>query len=337
MKSNSFLLAAALTFAAVATAFTIPAQAVEPGALKISSGLKGGSYATFMDQAGTACRDTLALEITESPGGSEMNLDRLLDNSYSVAPMQADYLANAATSNPDVNSIKVLLPLFPEQLHFIALRTSIRKTEGKFMGLGATAIQINSVADLKPGTILAASGGAKTTALFFQRQTGLGYAIDQSAATPLDALGKLKAGQVDAVLLVGASPLEFLVKATPENKALLKLLPVPDSIMGQLKNYTATKVGYTGIGDGSSVPTAQVQSVLATQDYSKRQTLSKAVHELKKCLLDVAPDMAGTPGKHKAWRGIKEGADSKWPQWVDPWEGVDAAAVAVPVAKLKKK
>lgn len=334
-KSKSFLLACALTFTAVATAFSLPTRAAELGALKISSGLKGGSYYTFMDQASQACRDALPMEITDSPGGSEMNLDRLLDNSYSVAPIQADFLANAAMSNPDVNSIKVLLPLFPEQLHFIALRTSIRKTEGKFMGIGASAIQINSVADLKPGTILAASGGAKTTALFFQRQTGLGYSIDQSAATPLDALGKLKAGQVDAVLLVGAAPLDFLAKASPENKALLRLLPVPDSVMSQLKNYTATKVGYTGIGDGSSVPTAQVQSVLATQDYSKRQSLSKAVHELKKCLLDVAPDMAGTPGKHKAWRGIKEGAESKWPQWVDPWGGADAAPVAIK-AKTKK-
>lgn len=335
MKINTLFLAAALTAAAMVTAFSMPTQAAEVGALKISSGLKGGSYYTFMAQAGEACRDALPMAIDEAPGGSEMNLDRLLDNSYSVAPMQADYLAFAAMSNPDVNSIKVLLPLFPEQLHFIALRTSIRKTEGKFMGLGATAIQINSVGDLKPGTIVAASGGAKTTALLFQRQTGLGYAIDQSAATPLDALGKLKAGQVDAVLLVGASPLDFLATATPENKALLKLLPVPDSVLGQLKNYSATKVGYTGIGDGSSVPTAQVQSVLATQDYSKRQTLSKAVHELKKCLLDVAPDMAGTPGKHKAWRGIKEGADSKWPQWADPWETAEATPVTVK-AKAKK-
>jgi TRAP-type uncharacterized transport system substrate-binding protein len=332
MKFNNLLLAAALTAAAMATAFSIPTQAADLPTIEATSGADKGSYAKFMGEVSDVCHEDVTLHITLSPGGSEMNVDRLNQNDAAVGLAQADYLWWASQTQ-DMSTIKVLLPLFSEQLHFATLRES-KHMVGGHLGVGQKPLQLNSVTDLQAGTTLAASGGAKTTALLVAKQAGLGYQMVPTETSAV-ALKMLVDGQVDAVLVVGAQPMDLFRNAPPASKALIKFLPIPENLLPVLKGYSPAKVGYSGIGDGSSVQTVAVQSDLITQNYSSKQAIAKSVHALKQCLLDKAPDQAGIAGRHPAWRAVRADAESKWPQWDDPFSS-SAQAVAAPV-KAKKK
>lgn len=332
MKLNSLLLAAALTAVAIVTAFSIPsAAAAELPVLEISSGQEGGTYQKFMSQAADLCHNEVQTHITLSPNGSEGNIDALQSNSVSIAPVQGDYLY-LASQTQDLSNLKTALVLFPEQVHIVTLIESKHMVGGKMgTSFGQHALQIDTLADLGPGTTVGTSGGGKVTSQLIKQWANLGYTIvpfPDAKAT----LNAMIAGQIDAAIVVGAAPMDLFRGASADLKNRIKFVSIPDSIIPSLKSYIPSKVGYPGINNGVAAQTVSVQSVLITQNYGKKSPMAPAVYAFKQCLLEHAEEKAGTTGSHPAWRYIKADSVPKWPAWE-----YDPATAATPVKKAAKK
>lgn len=290
------------------TCSTSWAQNASP--LAASTGSLKGSYHRFMNETKGVCTNS-SLQLTES-SGSPQNLDRIEANEAAIAPVQADALALYGNTR-DMSHIKVLVPLFQEQVHVVT-RASLGKKGGvSFAGVnvGGKEVVLNSVADLN-GRTVAAAGGSHITAQVIRLQAQLNMnLVEEKNATAV--LNGVLAGTYDAGILVGAQPLGDLV-GLGDKLAGLKLLPFPEDVMAKVnKVYAkATPLTYRQMGaGGTSIPTIGMAAVLVTQNY-RSGPKAAALVALRDCILNNAEEQASTTGTHPAWRTVGK-VQVNWP------------------------
>lgn len=303
---------------------TGPALAQPQISLPISTGSETGSYFRFIRETAQVCSSQVRIENRTSTG-SPMNLDRLEANDVSLGVVQTDVL-NLYANTKDMSNIKVLVPLFPEQLHFVT-RAALGKEGGYGVGsfrVGQKEVVLNTVEDLN-GRKLAAAGGSYMTAQVVQQVGQLGFQLFEGKTSD-DVLKGVANGTYDAGLLVCAQPCPIFQGKKPDGSdnpealaalANLKLLPVTDKVASSMARiYTkASALSYKSMGQGGqNVPALQVMSSLVTQDY-KKGARAESVAALRQCLWEMAPEQAATPGTHPAWRNVKPNATSNWPMW----------------------
>ncbi len=222
----------------------------------LAAGPSGGAYARlalalardFERRGGTH------LEVLASAGSVE-NLSLLHQGQASLAFVQADVAALAAAGRGPFEeagpyrSLRALLALFPEHLHVVVRgqdpARSLADLAGRRVALGLA----RSGSRVTAGLVLAAAG------VEVAEPPGAD-AMDSRAA-----LAALAAGQLDAVMLVGAAPFPPVVEAFGASQ--LRLLPV------ELRAEALSEVGivplslpagaYAGQGE---VPTVAVAALL---------------------------------------------------------------------------
>lgn len=268
--------------------------------IRISTGSPAGTYTSFFKSIQARCGDTL--QLIEVPStGSDHNIENLINRTADAAFLQTDTLQFTALNDPRAGegNIRVLLPMYPEEVHVVALKSLAKVTGGFSMlgrNLGGTAVSLNSLSDLQ-GMKVGAQGGSYTTARAIQVLGSAGYEPVQfkDAAS---AFAALKAGQIAAVIAVGGQPMQSISSLGPE----FKLLTIDRALADKVKAYVPARVSYKNLG-AAGVPTVAARSVLAVKKYNTPERRSKLA-QLKQCILKNEGELKEGTGHHAKWSDV---------------------------------
>ena len=292
------------------------AVAAQAQQVKIGTGGPKGTYHALYANIADKCGADMA--IIEVPSdGSLTNLDRLAGKEIGAAFMQTDALF-ASAQGRDLGNIKTLVAFNKESVHVVALAQSGLKTEGNMVGMGKKDIVFNTVEDLA-GANIAAAGGSVVTAQLVKAQGQINWTI-----VPVDsndaALSALKAGKVQAVVMVGGQPLGNVRSLGPE----FKLLGFKQGTVDLLKTvYVADKLSYPKLST-SAVTTIATEALLVTRTVNTPDRLA-ALSAFRSCVLKNVPEWQDADGAHPAWGGVDVNNKGKWAYYDLPAPAVGKA------------
>lgn len=314
---KSFLIAAALTAA-------ISFQALAQEVVVISTGGPKGTYSSFFKSIQSLCGD--AVQLIEKPStGSDANIDNLINKQADAAFVQSDTLQFTAMNDPRASDsqIRVLLPLYPEEVHVVALKDLSKTSGGLSMfgkNIGGTKTQLNSLADLE-GVKVGAWGGSYTTARAISYLGGVKYETVQFDDDK-KALAALGAGEIAAIVAVGGQPLGF-VSGLSGN---YKLLKIDSSLADKVKAYQKARINYRNLG-ADSTETVAARSMLVVKNYSTPARKEK-IAILKRCIVAKIGDFKEGTGHHPKWNDVELDAPVSWAMY-----DIGSAPAAVAVKK----
>jgi TRAP transporter TAXI family solute receptor len=202
-------------FAPAASAFTI------------ATGPSDGSYFQIaQDIKNVAAKDGIQLQISSTKGSLE-NIQLLGSGKTELAIVQLDalrFVSDVLKAQKDLDlfdSIKVVLNLYPEEIHILSNKEDIRTfyhLEGKRVSVGTQG-----------------GGTAVTAGVLFSM-----YDIKATVSFEAfeDAVKKMEQGNLDAVVFVGGAPVPFIGKL--DNRFHFVRLPA-NAVLEQI--YLRTKLG----------------------------------------------------------------------------------------------
>ena len=257
----------------------------------IAAGLLEGTNMRLADEMAKVLDDGDNLRILPIVShGAASNLDDLLYlRGIDVAITQADvfeyFRAERKTPNL-VERVHYVLRLPVSEMHVLA-RTDIR-----------------TLADLRGRRVNfgpAGSGSSLTGTIVFQR---LGINVQQTLIDNQNALQKLRAGEVDALVRVVGKPVDFFVKIPPNSG--LHLLPIP--FTKELSDYYAVSEfearDYPGlIAPSSTVDTIAVPAVLAVFNWAPGNDRHRRVKRFVENLF-AKWERLQKPPFHPKWRDV---------------------------------
>jgi len=282
--------------------------------MKIAVGGKGGTYWPMFQQMNQLCGESITMLPQETSGSIE-NVDLLSGNKVNGGMVQSDVLWLRQQAEPRLASVKTLVALHPEEVHIIALAESKRIVGGrvvfgKNLGGGSPAV-FESIGDLA-GYPVAAWGGSTTTAQAIQLLAGIPYTI-VDAVNQNDAIGKLRNGDVDAVIAVGGAPMTWVGGLNKE----FKLLTVPEAIRSKLdKLYSPASLTYSNLG-ATDVRTVSTDALLVTREYKTKRYV-EGLSKLRACITENLPELQETLDNHPKWQDVKAGNKGKLPWYELP-------------------
>jgi len=299
-----------ILFAAMISVLAISSQAQQ---VKVATGSVKGTYHALFTNIADKCGEKMAM-IEVPTSGSLENLDKLTGKEVGAAFMQTDALF-ASAQGRDLGNIKTLIAFNPESVHVIALANSGIKTGGT-MGFGAKDVVFNSAEDLT-GYRVAAAGGSMITAQLIKLQGQLNWTI-----VPVDsadaALAAVKAGSVQAAVLVGGQPLGN-VKSLGSD---YKLLGFRNQTVDLLKTvYVPSKLSYPKLSPGA-VSSIATEALLVTRTYNTPDKIAMLA-TFRKCVQENVAEWQDADGAHPAWAQVDVNNHGKW-----AWYDLPAAAVA---------
>lgn len=170
-------------------------------AITIATGPSGGSYFQFaQDIKNVATKDRIDVQVMPTKGSLE-NIELLTTGKVDLAIVQLDalrFISDVAKKDLGVDvfdKIKVVLNLYPEEIHIITNKKDIQNfynLEGKRVSVGP------------PG-----GGTAVTAAVLFNFYDIKATVSEESFD---DAIKNLEGGSLDAVIFVGGAPVPFIGK-----------------------------------------------------------------------------------------------------------------------------
>lgn len=283
--------------------------------VKVATGSPKGTYhALFMDIAGK-CGEQMALVELPSSGSAE-NLAKLTGKQTGLAFTQTDALF-ALAQGQDLGNVKTLVAFNRESVHVVTLANSGLKAGGT-MGFGAKPVVFNTVEDLA-GMNIAAAGGSLITAQLIKSQGQVAWTVVPVADNDA-GLAMLKAGQVQAVMLVGGQPLGGVTALSAE----FKLVGFRPGTVELLKTiYVADKLSYPKLSS-TAVSTVATEALLVTRTFNTPDKIA-VLASFRKCVTDHIPEWQDADGAHPAWSQVNAENHGKW-QYYD-----------LPVAATAKK
>jgi uncharacterized protein len=246
---------------AIVLAVLVQGQAL---ALTIATGSREGTY--FMiaqDIKAIAEKEGIPIEIIETNGSFD-NINLLGAGKVDLAIMQLDvlqFVAGIMRKETGVNVLqeaKVVLNLYLEEIHVIAKNPdikSLQQLQGKRVAVGPEK-----------------SGSALTAEVLL---AGFGLTIDYVFSTPDEAVKKLQAGEIDALIFVGGAPVPAF--ANLDRSFHFVALPI-DSGLEQI--YAKKKIEKSVYAWADAFDTHAVPSVIMTRNRAENDyaaTLQKLV------------------------------------------------------------
>ncbi len=225
------------------------------------------------------------------------------------------------------NRVHYVTKLFTRDVHVIARKDvgSIKDLEGKKVNLGPE------------DSSSAITGAAVLEALEIKAEA--------THFEPWDAIEKVKAGEIDAVVHVAQKPVELLTSISPADG--LKLLPVElDGETGKLyPPALLTQGDYPGlIRENGDVATVGVGEVLAVFNWSRGGARYSRVNAFVENFLERFPELTEPPNTLK-WRDVNLAAevaglerDDEAEEWIEkaqkakPEEGSESEAESLRTA-----
>jgi uncharacterized protein len=274
----------------------------------VADGSSSGTYKQFLTQIIAATSDSgIVFKEVDSHGAVE-NLSLLIDNKVMGAFMHSDVIYHRSKNEPTANlekKFQTLLALFPEDVHFLALAESKRKTGGTF-GYGAKPVVIKSIDDLN-GLNVGAAGGGWITANIVKLLSDIPYVVLPTFNSGGDVLAALNSGAIDAAVFVGAAPLPNLENLGPQ----YKLLPIEGRTADKLKvQYAPTSVTYTKMNP-NPVPTVAAQCLFVSKVY-KSAKMVNTLTTFRNSFLAKLDEIKETPGNHAKWQAVDPEIHGPW-------------------------
>jgi uncharacterized protein len=219
-------------------------------ALTIATGSREGTYFKIaQDIKELAEKEGIPVEIVETNGSFD-NIKLLSDRKVDLAIMQLDVLRIVAeiirkeTGLNVLQEAKIVLNLYLEEIHVIAKSPDIKSLEelqGKRVAVGPEK-----------------SGSALTAEVLL---TGFGLTVNSDFSAPDEAVKKLQAGEIDALIFVGGAPVPAF--AHLDRSFHFVALPM-DSGLEQI--YPKKKIEKTVYGWADAFDTHAVPSVIMTRN-----------------------------------------------------------------------
>ena len=313
MKKSKYLIAALALIAS---------QAFAQEVVVVSTGGPKGTYSSFFKSIQSLCGDIV--QLVEKPStGSDQNIDNLINKQADAAFVQSDTLQFTAMNDPRASDsqIRVLLPMYPEEVHVVALR-NLAKTTGGFSiagkNIGGTTTQLNSLADLD-GYRVGAWGGSYTTARAISYLGGVKYEAVQFDDDKA-ALAALNKGEIAAIVAVGGQPLGFV----KDLNTSYKLLKIDSGLADKVKAYMKTRVNYRNLG-AESTETVAARSMLVVRNYASPDRKAK-IAALKSCIVKNDVNFKEGTGHHPKWSDVDLTAPVSWAMY-------DVGTLAAPKKK----
>ena len=312
MKTSKLTVATLLAIGSIAIAGSVQAQQ-----LKVATGGAKGTYSALYKEIGSRCGNSIPL-IEQNTTGSMENVDLLTGNQINAAFVQTDVLFFRARSE-DLGNIKTLLALHPEEVHVVALNVTYKSGGTTVMGktFGGQDVQLKTVSDLA-GRTVGAAGGSAISAQVIRLQSEIPFTFKQYDDAD-KVLAALNAGEIQAAILVGGSPLGNLKDLGAE----YKLLPFTEDVMGKLKGvYRPAKVTYSKMGaGGTDIQTIATDALFVTREY-KTDKMVTGLSTLRSCVLGNLDELKETTGTHPKWQAISADNKGKWAYYELPSKAV---------------
>jgi hypothetical protein len=270
--------------------------------LKVATGSAKGTYAAMFKEVNSVCATDVPMLETNTTG-SIQNLDMLIGNQVNAVFTQTDVLYYRAQTE-DLGNVKTLLTLHPEQVHIVVPTNSGIKTGGT-MGIGAKPVVFQSIQQLA-GYRIGAAGGSFVTAQVIRLQSEIPFQVVQyDDNTKL--MAALKAGQVQAALLVGGQPLGAVAELGPDHR----LVAIPEAVATKLKGvYRPSRLSYTKM-NASGVATVATDALFVTREY-KTPKMIATLAKFRTCAVEKIEEMKETTGTHPAWQKVDTANKGKW-------------------------
>ncbi len=256
-------LAAAGVIALAALAAT--GAAAQPIETNLAAGPAGATSARIgTDLAALVAECGRSLGVLETAGGVETFQAMRERRATQVGIVNADVLefyrtfaAEDAAVGEAARGITVVLPLFDEELHLVAARSiaGIGELEGARVAIGDPL-----------------DGGNLTSRLALDlAETAPAELVEVGGA---EALSLLEAGEVDAVMLVGGTPIPLLAEAGLD-PARFHLAPVDTPALRAAYGTAEIPGGFYGFAP-EPTPTVPVQAVLIAFDFQPERNAYQA-------------------------------------------------------------
>lgn len=236
------------------------------------------------------------LVVAQTTQGSVENIQLLAAGHVEAALVQADLAAaaikgQAPFAGKPLSGVRLLMPLYAEVVHVVVRAdsriTSIKQLRGKRIAVGEPLSGTSFLAR----SVLRAAGLKDTQ-----------YSGDTSRAQP--ALAALKAGTLDAVVLVGRVPFPRLTEAA--DAAALRFLPLDGKVRQRLLHSAASlqpfivPAGSYG-GQETAIETAAVPMLLLVREDiadEQAQAIARVLsrpENLKKLEAETPATVVGVP------------------------------------------
>lgn len=311
--SKRRLLGLAIMAAAGIWLLSSPTSATAQTALKIGVGEcttgpkpSCSTYTTMFRELRAAIGQVPDLTLIEhQTKGSVDCADQLIGNQVNGCIMQADVLFSRKR-NEDLTSLKTLVALHTEEVHFVAPVNSGVQREGsdwkaKLSGgkLGKEGVVFNTVSDLNGYLVGAVQGsGSAVTARLIKVEGDLKYEIRLYENTNALIAG-LNAGEVQAAVWVGGQRLPVIDSFGPEHK----LLAFTPELQAKLKDvYTPSRLTYSKM-NAAGVPSVSTRAELVVYEY-KTPKMVQALAAFRAGANSVIPELAETTGTHAKWKEV---------------------------------
>lgn len=272
-----------------------------------TGGVKGTYHALFVDIA-SKCGDQMAM-IEVPTSGSAENLSKLTGKQAGIAFTQTDALF-ALAQGQDLGNVKTLVAFNRESIHIVTLANSGLKSGGT-LGFGAKPVVFNSAEDLA-GMNIAAAGGSLITAQLMKSQGQIAWTIVPVKDND-EGLAMLKAGQVQAVIMVGGQPLGG-VSALGTDYKLVGLRPNTIELLKSV--YVADKLSYPKLSP-TAITTVATEALLVTRTFNTPDKLAM-LSSFRKCVVDHVAEWQDADGAHPAWSQVDVNNHGKWQYYILP-------------------
>lgn len=267
----------------------------------IVTGGTGGTYYPFGQQISSVCGDIVGGLDTISTKGSLDNVQRLLNKpNVKFAIVQYDVLLNIINSDKysakikrAVNNLRVVMPLYDEEIHIIVKKDLDIKSFDDFKNLRVSVEKKGS------GTFVTATNIAK--------YTGVRWAKTYTKNIK-DSLKAISNNELDAVFYVSGAPSKIFKISEDMNifdiyKSNFKLLDIGNNKELD-KIYSSSKIlkkDYNWMD--KSIDTKSVRAVLITYNYKPHQPSYKKVKKLYQCIYDNLEQLQ-TNKFHPKWNEV---------------------------------
>jgi hypothetical protein len=283
----------------------IMAGAAHAQSLVVATGNPKLTYSRMFNELKSQCQSVELKEVTTD--GSNTNLDDLEQNKVNAAIVQTDALFWRARSEDDLNNVRTVVALFPEEVHVIARADGVH-VGGMSLGgfsIGGKQVVFNNIGDLA-GHNVGAVGGSSLTAEMIRALTGIKYNIVQLSSND-EAKAALQSGKIDAFVAVGGAPLSTVTELNQD----YKLLEVTPAQAAQLsKAYKPARVSYGNLGQ-RGIPTIATEALLVSRVYSSDQKVDQ-LKRLRACEAQALPTLKDTTGTHPKWQAVQAGNKGLW-------------------------
>jgi TRAP-type uncharacterized transport system substrate-binding protein len=293
MKKSLVIAVLALAMAGMASAQQV----------KVGTGGAKGTYKALFNNITERCGNEMALVEVPSDG-SLTNLDRLSNKEIGAAFLQTDALF-ASAQGRDLGNIKTLAAFNKESVHVIVMVNSGLKTSGNMVGMGKQDIVFKSVEDLA-GYNVAAAGGSLITAQYIKQYGQVNYTVVPVASNE-EAVKQLKAGQVQAAILVGGKPFT-LVRELGSEYRLVGFKPQTTELLKT--TYVKDVLSYPKLS-ATPVDTLATEALLVVRTVNTPERVA-ALASFRQCIYNNVNYWRDADGAHPAWEQVFPENKGRW-------------------------